>query len=703
MLPLSEIETSAVEEACATHCPYCSLQCGMHLQPAEDLWTVTARDFPTNRGGLCQKGWTAAELLTSPDRLRTPLVRDNRSEPFHPATWEEALDRIIDAIQRTQRLCGNDGVGVFGGGSLTNEKAYILGKFARVALRTSQIDYNGRFCMSSAAAASIKAFGLDRGLPFPLADIAKTGTVLLVGSNLAETMPPVMQYFHEQKARGGSFIVVDPRATPTAAASTLHLQITPGTDSALANGLLHIAIKEGYVDRAFIAARTNGFELVRHATSSYWPARVERITGISEQQLQLAARLLGQAQTAMILTARGPEQQSHGVDNVLAFINLALALGKAGKPHCGYGCLTGQGNGQGGREHGQKADQLPGYRRLDNLAHRTFIAGVWGVDEKDLPGPGRSAYEMLDAIGADGGIRALLVFGSNLAVSAPRARHIQQRLNELDFLIVADFFLSETAQLADVVLPSAQWAEEEGTMTNLEGRVILRQRVTPPPGEVRTDLQILAALAERLGYGRFFSSDPEAVFEELRRASSGGAADYAGITYERIRKEDGVFWPCPSEDHPGTPRLFLDRFSTDDGCARFHKIEYQPPAEEPDHEYPLYLTTGRLMAQYQSGSQTRRIAALMQAAPEPFVQIHPSMARTYGIREGEPVRLTTRRGEALLVAQLTPSIRMDTLFVPFHFAGTGRANLLTNPALDPVSRMPEFKVCAVRIEKGLPC
>lgn len=607
------------------------------------------------------------------------------------------------AIGRTQQLYGKDGVGIFGGGSLTNEKAYLLGKFARVALRTSQIDYNGRFCMSSAAAATIKAFGLDRGLPFPLADVSKADAILLVGSNLAETMPPVMQYFLEQKSRGGTLIVADPRATATTAASTLHLQITPGTDAALANGLLHIAIKEGYADEAFIAARTRDFELVRRVASSYWPDRVERITGIPEQQLRLAARLLGQAETAMILTARGPEQQSHGVNNVLAFINLALALGKAGKPYCGYGCLTGQGNGQGGREHGQKADQLPGYRRLDNPVHREHIAQVWGIKADDLPKPGRSAYEMLDSMGTEGGVRTLLVFGSNLAVSAPRAAHIEERLDALDFLMVSDFFLSETAERADVVLPSAQWAEEEGTMTNLEGRVILRQRAMLPPIGVRTDLEVLAALAERLGYARFFPSEPAVVFEELRRASAGGAADYSGISYERIRKEDGVFWPCPAEDHPGTPRLFLERFATGDGRARFHPIEFQPAAEEPDHEYPLYLTTGRIMSQYQSGTQTRRIASLMQASPAAFVQIHPSMARTYGISDGESVRLTSRRGTALLVAQLTPSIRMDTLFVPFHFNGSGRANLLTNPALDPVSRMPEFKVCAVRIEKGSTC
>jgi assimilatory nitrate reductase catalytic subunit len=701
MLRTFEPPSTAAVRSCATHCPYCSLQCGMNLESSDDdSWEVAQRHFPTNRGGLCQKGWTAAELLNSPARLRTPLIRDRRTDPFRPATWEEALNRITGAIRQAQEQHGRDSVGIFGGGSLTNEKAYLLGKFARVALRTSQIDYNGRFCMSSAAAAAIKAFGIDRGLPFPLADIAKTDAILLVGSNLAETMPPVMQYFQQQKSNGGSLIVVDPRATPTAAASTLHLQITPGTDGALANGLLHIAMKEGYLDEQFIANRTQGFDLVRRLASSYWPARVERITGISEQQLHLAARILGKSSTAMILTARGPEQQSQGVNNVLAFINLALALGKAGKRYCGYGCLTGQGNGQGGREHGQKADQLPGYRRLDNPEHRAHIARVWEISEENLPAPGKSAFEMLDALGSEGGVRALLVFGSNPAVSAPRASHIERRLDLLDFLAVADFFVSETAERADVVLPSAQWAEEEGTMTNLEGRVLLRKRAIAPPDAVRTDLEILSALADRLGHSRGFSAKPAEVFDELRRASAGGAADYGGITYERILKEDGVFWPCPDLAHPGTPRLFLDRFAMPDGRARFHAVEFRPAAEEPDHEFPLYLTTGRIMAQYQSGTQTRHVAALTQAAPRSFVQIHPSMARTYDIREGDNVRLVTRRGTALVVARLTSTIRMDTLFVPFHFNGAGRANLLTNPALDPVSRMPEFKVCAARIEKG---
>jgi assimilatory nitrate reductase catalytic subunit len=675
----------------------------MKLQGGGEDLVVASRNFPTNLGGLCQKGWTAAELLHNPDRLSMPLMRPSKGAELRPVSWDQALARIVQEVQAVQQQFGPDAVGVFGGGSLTNEKAYLLGKFARVALRTSQIDYNGRFCMSSAAAASIKALGVDRGLPFPLTDIRRTEAILLIGSNAAETMPPIMQHFEAQTKNGGSLIVVDPRATKTAQSATLHLQITPGTDAALANGLLHVAIKQGYIDRDFIDARTSGFESVRRLALSYWPDRVERITGIPEKQLVQAAKLLGEAKTAMILTARGPEQQSNGVENVLAFINLALALGKAGKPYCGYGCLTGQGNGQGGREHGQKADQLPGYRKLDNPQHRAHIAKVWGVPEQDLPMPGCSAYEMLDRLGTNDGVRALLVFGSNLTVSAPRAGHVQARLDALDFLVVTDFFLSETAERADVVLPSAQWAEEEGTMTNLEGRVLYRGRATQPPVNVRTDLQIISGLAERLGAKSSFSCEPKEVFTELRAASAGGVADYAGITYERIQHEDGVFWPCPSEDHPGTPRMFLERFGTPDGRARFHRVEFKGAAEQPDQDYPLYLTTGRIMAQYQSGTQTRRVPKLLELAPQAFVQIHPSMARMYGIEEGDPVQLTTRRGKATAAAQLTNTIRMDTVFMPFHFAGQGRVNLLTNPALDPTSKMPEFKVCAVRIKKGNPC
>jgi assimilatory nitrate reductase catalytic subunit len=688
-------------DATPTHCPYCAMQCGMSLMEENGRWTVGARDFPTNRGGLCRKGWTAAELLHAPDRLRTPLMRDRKGDALRPATWSEALDRIAARFEAVAAESGPNAVAVFGGGGLTNETGYMLGKFARVALRTANIDYNGRFCMASAAAAGLRAFGIDRGMPFPMQDIAGADAILMVGTNPAETLPPIMQYFEAQRDRGGQTIVADPRRTATAKLATLHLQLSPGTDSALANGLLHIAIRHGLIDRDFIASRTTGFERVQRIVATYWPDRVERITGVPAPLIERTAHILGEAPTAMLMTGRGPEQQSQGVDNVLAFINLVLALGKAGKPFCGYACMTGQGNGQGGREHGQKADQLPGYRKIDNPTHRSEIAAVWGIEADDLPQPGLSACELLNALGAEGGIRCLLVMASNLAVSAPDATRLIDRLRTLDLLVVADIFLSETAALADVVLPITQWAEDEGTMTNLEGRVLWRRRAKEPPHGVWTDAQILKALADRLGRGRYFSADVRETSAELRRATAGGAADYAGISYERIAREDGVFWPCPSADHAGTPRMFLDRFATEDGRARFHEVEHRPAAELPDEAFPYVLTTGRVLAQYQSGTQTRRVAELNAAEPEPFVEIHPETARGLRIADGDIVVLTTRRGRAIVKARLARDIRLDTLFVPFHWGAAGSANALTHAALDPVSRIPEFKVCAVRIEKAL--
>ncbi|MBB1246067.1 molybdopterin oxidoreductase family protein [Streptomyces durbertensis] len=694
------------DRAVDTHCPYCSLQCGMGLVPAPDRPTrvaVTERvAFPVNRGALCGKGRTAPALLASGARLTTPLVRRSPGGPLEEADWDEALARVAEGLSRTREQHGADAVGVFGGGGLTNEKAYLLGKFARLVLGTSQIDYNGRFCMSSAAAAGNKAFGLDRGLPFPLADVARTDCVILVGSNPAETMPPALRYFTDMRQRGGKLIVVDPRRTRTAEQADLHLAPRPGTDLALALGMLHLIVAEGRTDEEYIAERTTGWPAARAAAMAHWPELVERITGVPVPQLREAVRYFCEARSAMVLTARGPEQQAKGTDTVGAWINLTLATGRAGRPLSGYGCLTGQGNGQGGREHGQKADQLPGYRSLTDPAARAHVAEVWGVDPDSLPGPGRSAYELLDALGRD--VRSLLLLGSNPVVSAPRAAHVEERIRALDFLAVCDVVLSETAELADVVLPVAQWAEETGTMTNLEGRVLLRRRaVTPPPG-VRSDLEVLNSLATRLGWEKGFPTDAEEAFAELRRASAGGKADYSGITYRRIAEEDGVFWPCPESPdgprHPGTPRLFLDRFATPDGRARFADVTHRASAEEPDEEYPLLLTTGRVLAQYQSGAQTRRVPTLNSAAPGAFVQLHPLLAERVGVQDGDPVAVTSRRGRAVAPAKVSRDIRPDTVFMPFHWAGEGRANTLTNPALDPTSRMPEFKVCAVRVERA---
>ena len=689
-----------------THCPYCALQCAMRLDPG--TLAVSPRDFPTNRGGLCQKGWTSAEVLRASDRLTHPWVRRDDGM-LHAATWDEALGTIVERVQALQTEHGPDAVAVFGGGGLTNEKAYQLGKFARVALRTRFIDYNGRFCMSSAAAAGNRSFGVDRGLPFPLADIGGTGAVLLLGSNVADTMPPLVQHLGPVRERGG-LVVVDPRRSATAALTAdgggLHLQPLPGTDQVLLLGLLHLLVAEDSVDHGYLAQRTEGWAEVRNSISEWWPGRVASVTGIPERALREAAGLLTSAapvhggRGAFVLTGRGVEQHVDGTDTVSAAINLALALGLPGRVGSGYGCLTGQGNGQGGREHGQKSDQLPGYRSIEDPDARAHVAAVWDMDPDDLPRAGVPAVELLGRLGQEGGPRALFVHGSNPVVSAPDATAVRRRLESLDLLVVSDLVPSETAQIADVVLPVTQWAEEEGTMTNLEGRVLRRRVALSPPPEVRSELDVLADLASRLGCRTSFGTEPEEVFDELARASAGGRADYSGIDYARLDAGEALYWPCPAVDgapHPGTPRLFGEAFATGSGRARMVPVTPGRPADDLRADAPVYLVTGRLLTHYQSGAQTRRVSSLQRAAPEPFVEMHPHLAGSLGIEDGDRVSVRSARGVATAPARLSRGIRPDTVFMPFHWGGEGGANNLTNDATDPVSGMPEFKVCAVSV------
>lgn len=694
----------AIATTTSTHCPYCALQCGMGLRTVDHhddgpspIEVVADPTFPVNQGRMCVKGWTSVELLAHPQRLLHPMVRDAAGR-LRRASWDAALDELAGRLTTLAVAHGSDALGVFGSGALTNEKAYLVGKFALVALGTANVDYNGRYCMSSAAAAQNRAFGIDRGLPFPLADIAEADTLVLWGSNAADTMPPITQWLERQRAAGGQLIVVDPRRTATAQLAGLHLQPVPGTDLAVASGLLHLAINDGLIDRDFITARTTGWDQVGPSVSDWTPQRVEAVTGVPEQAMRRTVDALARAPASMVLSGRGPEQQSKGTDTVLALNNLMLALGKVGRRGSGYGCLTGQGNGQGGREHGQKADQLPGYRSITDPADRATIASVWGVDQADLPGAGTSAVEMVNSIGTPAGLRALVVVGSNVAVTSPDARQVNTRLAALDCLAVLDAFPNDTTDLAHVVLPVTQWAEEDGTMTNLEGRVIRRRRAVEPPAGVRTDIEVLCSLAGRLGHADHFDfAGPEAVFTELRRASAGGRADYAGITYQRIDAASGVFWPCPDLDHAGTPRLFAERFAHPDGRARLVPVTYRPAAEEPDEHYPLYFTTGRYREHYNSGSQTRRVRRLHDAQPEPRLQLHPTVAEELGVADGAAVVAESRRGSVPFAITIDSAIRPDTVFAPFHWGGRQAANELTVAALDPISRMPEFKVCAVRL------
>lgn len=686
-----------VESLVPTHCSFCGVQCAMYLKVKDgQVVGVEPRDYPHNRGSLCPKGVVAYQQANHPDRLRHPLMRRNGA--LVRASWDEALDFVAARWRAIQAEHGADAVAIYSGSSMTNEKCYLMGKFARVAVGTRHVDYNGRLCMSSAAGAYERAFGLDRS-PVPMPDIALARTILVVGSNVAECFPVAMQWIWRARDRGARLIVVDPRETPAARTADLWLPVRPGTDIALFNAMLRVLVHEGMVDDAYLRERTSGWEDVRRMVDDMTPERAQALCGVPAARIVAAARLYGGADPSLIMHARGIEHSTHGVDNCLACINLALARGQVGTPGGGTMMLTGQGNGQGGREMGQKAAQLPGYRHIGDPEARRYIAGVWGIPERELPQAGAAATEMVHLM-AEGRIRSCMVMCSNLMVSLPDNAVVQRALANQDPLVVVDFFLSETAELADVVLPCAVWCEDEGTTTNLEGRVIKLNRAAEPPGEARRDWEIACDLAHRLGRGAFFPyRSVREIWDELRVATRGGTADYSGITYEKIDAQSGVFWPCPSEESTGSPRLFADRFHHPDGRARMFAIPYQPPAEEPGGDFPFRLTSGRVVYQYLSGNQTRRLGFLNSQAPDPWVELHPGAAGRLGITTGEMVRVRTMRGSMELSALVTPTIRPDVLFIPFHYGHRQAVNQLTNAAVDARVKIPEFKCCAATVEK----
>jgi len=696
-----------------THCCFCGQQCGIQLKVKnnEVIGFEPWYDFPFNRGKLCPKGVKRYLQGAHPDRLLHAYERDPSAPGgFKPLAYDQAIARVAAEIDRIQTAYGPQAFALLSGASLTTEKTYLMGKFARVCLKTPHIDYNGRLCMVSAAAANKKAFGIDRTAN-PWSDILKAEVIWISGSNVAECSPITTDYIWQARENGAKIIVVDPRITPIARTCNLFMPVKPGRDVALFNGILHLMIEHDWLDHDFIEQHTVGFEAVAEHVKEWTPQRTAEVTGIAERAIRQAAEWWGEAKTSFLLHARGLEHHSHGVQNVLGAINLILASGRIGREFCGYGTITGQGNGQGGREHGQKADQLPGARDLGNPEHRAYVAEVWGVNPDDLPQPGVDAYELFRKMEA-GEIKGLLSICFNPLVSLPDSNFVRRQLEQLEFYVAIDFFLNETARHADIVLPGSLHEEDEGVVTTVEGRVIKINKAVDCPGEARQDWRIIQDIAKALGREKGFTFNrPAEIFDELRVASRGGIADYSGITYEKVERQMGVFWPCPSEDHPGTLRLFepgswnpvaqgKGPFYFPDGKARFNVASYSPPAEDTDSDYPIILTTGRVISQFLSGSQTRRIGPLIDQYPEPLVEMHPVLAERLGIADKDWVTVESRRGSCTLRAHVVKTIRPDTVFVPYHWAGRRSINQVTIAAQDPISKIPEYKVCAVRLKKA---
>jgi assimilatory nitrate reductase catalytic subunit len=705
-----------------THCCFCGQQCGIKLKVRgnEVIGFEPWEDFPFNRGMLCPKGVKRYLQGSHPDRLLQALERDPGSAGgFRALRYEDAIAKTADAIARIQKQHGPSSVALLGGASLTTEKTYLLGKFARVCLKTPFIDYNGRLCMVSAGAANKKSFGIDRTTN-PWSDMVGTEVIWVAGSNVAECSPITTNYIWQARELGAKVIVQDPRITPIARTCDIFVPVKPGRDAALFAGVLQLMIENGWIDQQFVETFTVGFEAVADYCKSWTLARTAEVTGVPARTIQQVAELWGTAKSSFLFHARGIEHHSNGVQNALGTINLVLASGRLGKSKSGYGTIVGQGNGQGGREHGQKCDQLPGWRDISNPEHRRYVAGVWGVEEKDIPGPGVDAYELFRKIDA-GEIKALLSICFNPKVSLPDSEFVTRALEKLEFFAAIDFFLNDTATHADIVLPGSLHEEDEGTVTQVEGRVIKINKAVDCPGEARQDWVIIQDLARALGRPHGFTfENPREIFEELRVASKGGVADYSGITYEKIERQMGVFWPCyatdpetgrPVPDHAGTPRLFepgsynpvakgAGPFYFPDGKARFNVAEYRDPVDDASPDFPIYLTTGRVVSQFLSGTQTRRIGPLVDQYPEPRIEIHPRLAEKLGIADGDWATCETRRASITVRAMVVTTIRPDTVFIPYHWPGPKSVNRLTVAAQDPISKIPQYKVCGCRVRRA---
>jgi formate dehydrogenase alpha subunit len=655
-------------------CPYCGAGCALTVvvEGGRAVGLEYPTGHPVSQGALCAKGNAALEVLDHPDRLTTPLIKlDGR---FREATWDEALDRIATRLSEIRDASGPDALGFLASAKCSNEENYLFQKLAR-NLGTNNVDHCARLCHAPTVVGLSHSLG-NAAMTNPLPDLARADCVFIVGSNLAANHPTAARWLWQAKDRGAKIIVADPRLTPTAWLADIFLQLRPGSDVALLNGMMHVVVNEGLADRNFVARRTTGFEALARHVQDYPPARAAELTGVPQAQIVAAARAYATGTASTFVYCMGITQHTTGSDNVLACADLALLCGQFGRPGAGLMPLRGQNNVQGACDMGALPDLLPGYRPVDT--------------------PGLTVVEMMHAAEA-GEVQALYVMGENPIVSDPNSDQVRAALDRLDLLVVQDIFLTETAALADVVLPAAAWAEKSGSYTTTERRVQWSHKAIDPPGQAHPDWQILWDLASRLtsevsGFAPWDHSSPEAVLSEINQS----VPLYAGIAPERLAgSTEGILWPCPVPGHPGTPILHTEHFATVDGRARLEPVAYVAPAEEPGNAFPLTLTTGRLAIHHNSGSMTRRSPSLRTLAPALFVELSPVDATRLGLADGDATEVRTARGRATTQVRITDTVGDGVAFMPFHFVETNR---LTNDVLDPQAKIPEYKVSACHVE-----
>ncbi len=673
------------ESEISTVCPYCGTGCRILLGVRGNT-VVSARgdhDAPVSRGRLCVKGrFGSFEFVTSPDRLKTPLIRT--ADGFREASWDEALSLIASEFKKHR----GDAFGGLASAKVTNEDNYVFQKFVRAAMGTNNVDHCARLCHSSTVAGLERSFG-SGAMTNPVDDLLLADVILVTGSNTTENHPIIGLTIREAVARGTKLVLFDPRQIQLSQIATLWARQKPGTDVAWINGLLHVIIRDGLTKPEFIESRSEGFAAVEKCVAWYTPERVAEITGVAAGLIVEAARLYASAERASIVYSMGITQHTTGVDNVRSLANLAMITGQIGRPGTGVNPLRGQNNVQGACDMGALPDVFPGYQKVvDPAAHAKFEK-AWSVKLSDKTG--LMVTQMLPAI-LEGKLKAMYIMGENPVLSDADVTHVVKSLEALEFLVVQDIFLTETAKLAHVVLPASSYAERDGTYANTERRVQLTQPVVAAPGKARRDWEIICDISTAIGYAMNYAST-SAVNEEMRRLTP----QYAGISHARLNAGEQLCWPCPSDDHPGTPILHRERFTH--GLGQFHPVEYQAAAEETDASFPVVLTTGRMLEHYHTGTMTRRSKGLDGLVPGPFVEVNGADAKKIRVKDGDSVRVTSRRGSIVLPAKVGSRVDAGVLFIPFHF-WEAAANVLTNSAYDPTARIPEFKVCAVRLERA---
>ncbi|WP_254809469.1 formate dehydrogenase subunit alpha [Natronosalvus amylolyticus] len=673
-----------------TICPYCGVGCGLKLKPGEEDGDVSLQpwfDAPVNEGALCIKGGASPQVVNHEDRLTEPLIRDDDGE-FRTATWDEALTVIVDELERLAETYGPDATGFFASSKVMNEENYLLQKLAR-RYGTNNVDNCTRMCHASTVYTLRQSLGAG-AMTNSMVDLEDHGEVYWVqGANPAEQhVIAHSNYFRQATRDGATLIQVDPHANKTTRDADIHLQLEPGTDIPLLNVVLKTIIDEELYDEAFIQERTRGFDHLEATLEGFDVEEAAERCGVPLKDIQEAARIYAEADNAAIFTGMGMSQHACGVDNVQNEVNLALLTGNLGRPGTGVNPLRGQNNVQGTCDVGAMPNVLPGYLEVDDDEARESVEDVWGFDIP--PEPGLTNVEVSNAIGD--AIHGLYVMGENPVMSEPDALEVENRMKDLEFLVVQDIFMTETAEFADVVLPATSWAERGGTVTNTDRRVQRMRKVTDVPGNTRHDLDILCEVGTRLFGDGFDFDGPEAVFEELREV----CPIYHGMTYESIGFE-GIQWPCYEEGDEGDQYLYEETFDTEDGLGVIRGVRHQDPKEVPDDEFPLVLTTARLEEHYNTGTMSTRSPTLRRKTPDNFVDIHPADAEKRGIEDEDYVTLRSRRGEIVLEAHVTEDIKEGVVWTTPHFSDA-RANTLTNDVLDPLAKIPEYKAAAAEVE-----